>query len=111
MTPEERFDRIERQMEFLASHQAQLSTSVEALREVSARHEAEITAHTAQIDKLVDVVASLARITEEQGRRMEEQGRRMEEQSRRMEEQGRRTDERLNALINLVERHISNHRH
>jgi hypothetical protein len=34
MTPEERFDRIERQVEFLATHQAQLSTSLEALTKV-----------------------------------------------------------------------------
>ncbi len=97
MTPEERFERMERQMEFLASHQANLSASIESLREISARHEAEIMAHTGQIEKMADVVVSLAHIVEEQGRRMEEQG--------------RRTDERLNALINTVERHISDGRH
>ncbi len=97
MTPGERFDRIERQIEFLASHQAKLSSSVEGLREISARHEAEIATHTGQIEKLVDVVASLARIVEEQGRHFEEQG--------------RSTDQRLNALINTVERHISGGNH
>ena len=100
MTPEERFERIERQLEFLASNQAQLTTSVENLRDVAARH-------NDQIVKLTDVVSSLARIAEEQGRQMQEQGRRIEEQGRRMEEQGRRTDERLNALINVVERYFS----
>ncbi len=91
-------------MEFLANHQANLSASIESLREISARHEAEPMAHGGQIEKMADVVVSLTHIVEEQGRRMEEQG-------RRMEEQGRRTDERLNALINTVERHISDGRH
>ncbi len=104
MTPEERFERIERQMEFLASHQAQLSASLETLREVSARHDA-------QIVKLIDGVASLAHVVEEQGRHMEEQFRRTDEQFRRTDEQLRRTDERLNALINTVERHNSDGRH
>ncbi len=97
MTPEERFDRIERQMEFLASHQAQLSSSLESLREISVRHEAEIAAHGDQIMKLHDVVVSLGHV--------------LEEQARRTDEQFRRTDERLNALILTVERHISDPRH
>ncbi len=96
MTPEERFDRIERQLEFLANHQAQLSTSLEALRDIVARHDSQIAQHSTQIVQLADIVVSLARVVEEQGRRMEEQG--------------RRTDERLNALINTVERYISNGR-
>ncbi len=104
MTPEERFERIERQIEFLASHQAHLSASLETLREVSARHDV-------QIVKLTDVVVSLARIVEEQGKRTEEHFRRTDEHFRRTEEQLLRTDERLNALINTVERHISQGRH
>ena len=87
MTPEERFERIERQLEFLAANQAQLSSSVETLRDVAVRHDG-------QIIQLADVVSSLVRIVEKQGQRMEEQG--------------RRTDERLNTLINVVERYFSN---
>ncbi len=90
MTPEERFERIERQLEFLATHQAKLSVSVEALREVAARHDA-------QIVRLIDAAGSLVRIVEEQGRRMGE-----------LTEAQRRTDERLNTLINVVERYFSN---
>lgn len=110
MTPEERFERIERQLEFLATHQAQLSVSLETLRDVVARHDS-------QIVHLTDVVVSLAHIVEEQGRRFEQQGQRMDEgfarlteAQRRTDEQGRRTDERLNALINVVERYFSNGR-
>ncbi len=82
----ERYDRIDRQLEFLAANQA--------------RHDAEIAEHSKQILQLADVVISVARIVEQQGRQMEEQGRRMEESQRR-------TDERLNALISVVERHIT----
>jgi hypothetical protein len=100
MTPEERFERIERNLEFLASNQAHLSSSqaqlslsqeqlwssVQGLRDVAARHDA-------QIFQLTDVVSSLARITEEQGRRIQEQA--------------QRTDERMNTLVRMIERHLS----
>ena len=82
MTPEERFERIETQLE-------QLSASV-------ARHDT-------QIIRLTDVVLSLAHVVEEQGRRMDEG-------FARLTEAQRRTDERLNALINVVERYFSNGR-
>ena len=104
MTPEERFERIERQLNFLADHQAQLSAS-------TARHDG-------QIGQLIDVVGSLTRIVEGQGRRMEEGFARVTERfdllaeaQQRTDEQMRRTDERLNALINVVERYFSNGRH
>jgi chromosome segregation ATPase len=103
MTPEERFERIERQLEFLAESQGRLFTSIEkhdaeiALHSAQlAEQSAQIAQHHTQIVKLTDVVMSLAHIVEEQGRRMEKQG--------------QRTDERLNALINTVERYISNGR-
>ena len=103
MTPEERFERIERQLEFLATHQAQLSASLETLRDSVARHDV-------QIVQLADVVVNLTHIVEEQGRRMDEGFARLTEAQLRTDQQGRRTDERLNALINVVERYFSNGR-
>ena len=79
MTPEERFERIERQLEFLAESQG--------------RHDAQIGKHDEQIGKLADVVASLARIFEEQGRRTDERLSLL--------------PDRLNTLINMVERYFS----
>ncbi len=108
MTPEERFERIERQLEFLAANQTQLSASVETLREVAVRHDS-------QIVQLADVVSSLVRIVEAQGRRTDERINLLEESQRRTDERinllaesERRTDERLNTLINVVERYFSN---
>ncbi len=101
MTPEERFERIERQLEFLTNHQAQLYASLETLRDVAARHDTQISQlaetaarHDSQIVQLHDVASSLVRI---------------------IEDLGRRTDERLNdlagklnTLVNVVERYFSN---
>ena len=103
MTPEERFEHIERQFEFLAAHQAQLSASLETLRDSVARHDV-------QIVQLADVVVNLTHIVEEQGRRMDEGFARLTEAQLRTDQQGRRTDERLNTLINVVERYFSNGR-
>jgi hypothetical protein len=66
MTPEERFDRIERQVEFLATHQAQLSTSLEALTKVVESHSQQIAQHTAQIGQLGDLFMRFGRIVERQ---------------------------------------------
>lgn len=104
MTPEERFERIEAQLGFLASQVAQTSASLEtvrlsleSLRDVAVRHDT-------QIVQLTDVVVSLARIVEEQGRRTDER-------LNLVAEFQRHTDERLNTLINVVERYFSNGRH
>ena len=101
MTPEERFERIERQLEFLATNQAQLSASVETLRDVASRHDDQIAENFTQIGSLRDLLLRLGRIVEEQGRRMDEG-------FARLTEAQQRTDERLNTLINVVERYFSN---
>jgi phage-related minor tail protein len=105
VTPEEeRWERIERTLEFLARHQAELS--------------ADIAKHSERIDKLAEQTAQveqfllrLGGIVEEQGRLFEEQTRRHDERLDRLAEAQLRTDERLNALIAVVERYFSNGRH
>ena len=105
MTPEEqeRYERIERLLEFLANnqaklsgqqgqfsvHQEQLSADIENLKQITATH-------TTQIGQLAETMLSLAHIVEEQGRQTDERF--------------RATDERLNALIGVVERYFSNGR-
>ena len=110
MTPEERFERIERQLEFTAEILVQLSASQQ-------RQDAEIS-------QLAGVVSTLVHVVDEMGNRMEAGFSRMEEGFSRLEERQRqtdeqmkltneqmkRTDERLNALISVVERHFSNGR-
>lgn len=97
MLPEERFDRIERQLEFLAANQAHHDAQlVENARQIGA-----ISKHTEensrQIGQLADLSLRIGRIVEEQAHRMDD-----------LAEAQRRTEERLNTLINVVERYFSN---
>jgi hypothetical protein len=113
MTPEERerFDRIERLLEFLSASQAKLSTS-------SRRHDAEILENAKQIaensQQIAETsrqIAQLADMTLRIGRVVEEQGRRMDERFAHLADAQLRTEERIGALINVVERYFSNGRH
>ena len=117
MTPEERFERIERHLEFTAEILAQLSASQQ-------RQDAEISQLAGALSTLVHVVdemgnrmeAGFSRMEEgfsrmEEGfSRLEERQRQTDEQMKLTNEQMKRTDERLNALISVVERHFSNGR-
>jgi len=71
MTPEERFERIERQLEFSAGILAQLCASQD-------RQDAEIAQNSRQIALLAEAVSTLARVSDEQGNRIEAGFKRME---------------------------------
>lgn len=115
MTPEERFDRIERQIEFLAGHQAQMSSAIDH--------------HSEQIGQLGNFLLRTARSVEDLVRRTEERfnqianwqqrsDRKLEElaeaqrrtdgQIQQLIASQQRTDERLNILVGFVERYFSN---
>lgn len=113
MTPEEqeRYERIEGLMEFLANNQAQLSAQQAQLSAQQAQFSKDLDklkgiadTHSTQIVQLADTLLSLARIVEEQGRRTEDR-------FREVAEGQARTDERLNALIAVVDRFFSDGRH
>ena len=110
MTPEERFERIERHLEFTAEILVQLSASQQ-------RQDAEISQLAGALSTLVHVVDDMGNRMEAGFSRMEEGFSRLEERQRQTDEQMKltneqmkRTDERLNALISVVERHFSNGR-
>jgi chromosome segregation ATPase len=109
MTPEEkdRFERFERQMEFLAHHQAQLATDLESLKDIVRNHSAQIAEHSTQIGQIGDFIRRIGRIVEEQARLADERMARTDEHMARTDERMARTDERLNALITMIERYIS----
>ena len=111
MTPEERYDRIDRQLEFLANHQAHLSADIQGLWEIVSKHSAQIDKHTAQIEQHTSQIGQIADLVLRIGRIVEEQGRRTDERIERLAEAQGRTDERLNTLISVVERYFSNGRH
>jgi len=110
MTPEEkeRSDRIDRQLEFLAAHQARLSSDLATLQlitaqliEKSAKHDEQIARQGSQIQSLADTVLRLARIVDERDRQTDA----------KIDERDRQTNARINALINIVERYFSDGKH
>ncbi len=90
MTPEERFERIERQLEFIASIQAQNS--------------AQIDANSRNIAQLADLTLRIGRIVETQAGHIDALTQRMDQ----LAQAQARTEDRLNALIIVVERYFSN---
>lgn len=101
MTPEERLERIERQMEFLAQSQTQTSGQLFQLSQ--------------RVEQLGDYLLRTARFMEDFARRTEERfgqvaewQRRSDESIERLAAAQQRTDERLNILIAVVERYFSN---
>jgi len=104
MTPEERFERIERKLEFSAGILAQLCDSRQRQDAGIAQNSRQIAENSRQVAQLAEAVATLARVCDEQGDRIEACFKRMDERQARTDEQMKRTDERLNALISHVER-------
>lgn len=117
MTPEEkeRFERIERILDFLAANQAQLSAFsqnqdariAENSKQI-AENSKQIAENSKQIVQVTDLTLRIGRIVEEQARRLDDLGRKTDERIKALAESQGRTDERLNALINVVERYYSN---
>jgi len=133
--PRERFERIEHQLEFLTvsaeSHDSQLAETARLLAE-TARLNAETSRQTTKNSKLIEehhkLIENNNRRIEENHRQITEklkeladfilrfgriaqaQERRMDKAFARIAEAQARTDERFSALINAVERHISNSR-
>ena len=99
MTPEERFERIERQLEFLAAHQAEFHERDQRLQEEDRRLQEEgrqlqetVQQHSEQIGQLTTALLKTVQVVD------------------RLAEAQLRTDERLSAIINVVERYLSNGR-
>ncbi len=108
MTHEEkdRYERIDRVLEFLANNQAALSahhahfsSELDKLKEIIGMHTTQIQAQGKQIEAQGKQIAELGNYVLRLGRIVEEQAAAQA-----------RTDERLNALIAVVERYFSNGR-
>ncbi len=111
MTPEQpvRYERVERQLEFLANHQAQLHAEIEALKEITRQNSEQIAKNSEQIARHSEQIGQLGTQLGQLGDYVLRMGRVFEQQARSAEERMARTDERLNALITIVERHMSGH--
>jgi|ERR1044072_3361399 ABC-type transporter Mla subunit MlaD len=99
MTGEE----MERTMAFIIEQQAQLTATVGRLSEKVDRNADSATALLA----IAEIQATEIRDLTESTKDLRESTQALADRQREFEERGRRTDERLNALINIVERHIS----
>ncbi len=109
MTPEEqnRYERIDRQLEFLANHQAQLHVEIEALKELTRQNSEQIARNSEQIAQHSEQIGQLGTQLGQLGDYVLRMGRVFEQQARAADERMARTDERLNALIASVERYLN----
>src|SRR6266508_3527847 len=111
MTPEERFERIERHVEFLAQNQAQLTASTSTLTQ----DVGSLKQNLVELARIVQqhVTTTEARFQMVAGQLAEhfgtvaEQFRKVDERLESLAEAQRTTEERLNALIIIVERYFS----
>ena len=103
MTPEEkeRYDRIDRQLEFLATHQAQLSSDLAELQRITAVHSQQIAQQGEQIARHSEQIAEVG----DQVRSLTDNVLRL---ARVVDERDRQTDAKINSLISVVERYFSN---
>ena len=103
MTPEEkeRYDRIDRQLEFLAAHQVQLSSDLGDLRSIVAMQSQQIAKHDEQIARLGEVIGM-------QGGQVQSVAETLLRIAQVVDERDRQTDAKINALIGVVERYFSN---
>ena len=99
MTSEE----MEKTMTFIVEQQAQINVTIDRLSEKVDRNSDGISALLA----VAELQAAEIRDLTESTRDLREATRALADRQRENDERGRRTDERLNALINIVERHIS----
>jgi methyl-accepting chemotaxis protein len=104
MNPEERFERIERLLNFLATNQASHDGKIAENSKQIAENSKQIAENSTQIAQNTEQIRQLADLTLRIGRIMEQQASRMDA----LAESQRNTGQRLNALINVVERYFSN---
>jgi chromosome segregation ATPase len=99
MTPEE----VERTIQFILQHEAQVFARIDRLSEASERHEKAIERHDNQLSQLTDLIGRLAQAEIRLVERMDTLAERMDAMAAVHKETG----ERLNALIVTVERYIA----
>ena len=121
MTPEERFERIERQIEFIVNQQAQFSVDLEKSREELREREAvlqkQIDGHEKQINALnsaavalITTTHQLAEAQAETQAELKELAATTKEAVQKLEEKSAETQERLHILIDTFERYLSERR-
>ena len=107
MTNEE----MQKTMEFILEQQAQASAKIDALAEAQKGADERWNERWTRTEEGIRALLSIAEIHEREianlGQTMNDNSRKTDERIAALSENGRATDERLNALINVVERQIS----
>jgi hypothetical protein len=105
-------EELNKKMEFIVEQQAKFAAEIEIMREI---HAVDSKLLKDGLIGLVDIVGHLARTQMRAEETVAAAQAKTDESITRLTEAGARTDERLNNLINIVERHISGnggpHRH
>ena len=118
MTPEERFERIERHVEFLAENQAGLTASVGMLKQdlvelarIVQQHVVSTETRFQMVAERFEMVTGQFEMVTGQLEMVTGQFERIDEAMESLAKAQRMTEERLNALIIVVERYFSNGKH
>jgi ABC-type transporter Mla subunit MlaD len=98
-------EHIERQMAFIIEQQAKFTVDMAEMKEQMGALTRRADQATDQIGRLTDALLSLTNIVERHDSQIESNW----TQIAALAERGKETDARLNALIEIVERHISGH--
>jgi ABC-type transporter Mla subunit MlaD len=99
-------EEMQRTMRFILEQQAQLTATVGSLSDTVGRLSETVERISGKVDRTADGISSLLAIAEIHDREIEA----LRESVTAVDARGRETDERLNALINTVERYISERR-
>jgi ABC-type transporter Mla subunit MlaD len=106
-------EETQRTMQFILEQQAQLTVSLGQLTERVDKLSGTVEGLSEKVDRTADGIAALLAIAEIHEREIEtlrETVNTVSESVNAVDVRGRETDERLNALINTVERYISERR-
>ena len=110
MTPEERYEQIQRQLEFLAASQAQHDARMAEISQKTAENAAQIAENSRLISENAKQISDNSRQIGRNAGQVSQLADFVLRLGRVVEEGFKHTDERLNALIHVVERYFSNGR-
>ena len=97
---------IERTMQFIVSQQAQFAADIQLLKEQQAATQNQHQEFLTDLRSLVGLVSNIAELQRELASRVI----RTDETLDQLAAHAHGSEERLNTLIGIVERHISNHK-
>lgn len=110
MTPEE----MQRKMEFIVEHQAKFELDIEKLFEADERQRESQATLTAAVVRIAEIIEENRKDMDERFRETDQRIKDLvtaqkgtDERLRQTDERLRQTDDRLNALLHVVERHVT----